>query len=112
MRSMYVICPVRNANPDITRAIREYVWKFRGWGWKVHFPPDDVDQNDPTGEGICDAHLAAMLDADEVHVFWDEASKGSHFDLGMAYALGKVIVGVQQLSEPSEGKSYWNALLA
>lgn len=31
-----------------------------------------------------------MREADLVLVFWDMSSKGSHFDLGMAWALDKI----------------------
>ena len=35
-------------------------------------------------------HLEAMLGCEEVHVWWDPTSSGSHFDLGMAYMLHAV----------------------
>ena len=75
------------------------------------FPPDDAPQDDPTGAAICITHLAAMRDADEVHVFWDVESYGSHFDLGMAYALKKRIVPVscERIDKPR--KSYWKAVI-
>jgi len=109
--NIYVICAVRNASPFRVNAIREHVERLREAGHHVHFPPDDVNQDDPTGEEICHAHLTAMIAADEVHVFWDVESKGSHFDLGMAYALDKKIVpGLNEHPEPP-GKSYWKAVI-
>ncbi len=110
--NIYVICAVRNASPFRVNVIREHVERLREEGHHVHFPPDDVDQNDPTGEGICRVHLAAMIKADEVHVFWDVESKGSHFDLGMAYALGKKIVPSYIENPDPPGKSYWKAVIA
>lgn len=71
----------------------------------------DAPQDCPTGQQICEVHLAAMRAADEVHVIWDVDSKGSHFDLGMAYALGKPIVGVETLQPDTPGKSYWKAVI-
>lgn len=110
--NIYVICAVRNANPERVSAIREYVEQHRYCGHKVHFPPDDAPQEDPTGEAICRTHLAAMLEADEVHVFWDVKSSGSHFDLGMAYAMGKKLVPVFCEHPDGPEKSYWKVMNA
>jgi hypothetical protein len=109
--NVYIICAVRNANPDRLKTIRDYAQDLREAGHRVHFPPDDAPQDDPTGAAICATHLAAMRNADEVHVFWDVESFGSHFDLGMAYALNKRIVPVscERIDEP--GKSYWKAII-
>lgn len=84
----------------------------RSDGSRVHFPPDDAPQDDPTGLAICQTHLRAMKLADEVHVFWDVESKGSHFDLGMAYALGKKIVPIECEHPDGDGKSYWKVMNA
>lgn len=109
--NIYIICAVRNADADRVSSIRQYVEQQRYCGHVVHFPPDDAPQGDPTGEGICRTHLAAMKEADEVHVFWDVESKGSHFDLGMAYALGKSVVPVHCERLDGPGKSYWKVML-
>lgn len=107
-----MICGVRDADPERIAFLRAYAKAQRREGHTVHFPPDDVPQDDPTGTEICAAHLRAMQKADEVHVFWNVNSKGSHFDLGMAYALGKVILPVEcELPDPP-GKSYWKVMCA
>lgn len=103
---IYVICPVRNADPETLAMIERHVASTEAAGHEVHFPPRDVDQDDPTGERICREHLAAMKLADEVHVFWDAKSSGSHFDLGMAWALGKRCVPVHLFQPDGQGKSY------
>lgn len=110
--NVYVICAVRNATPDRVVAIRAYAEMLRAQGHHVHFPPDNAPQEDPTGEAICRTHLAAMREADEVHVFWDVKSSGSHFDLGMAYALGKQIVPVECEHPDGPEKSYWKVMCA
>lgn len=110
--NIYIICSVREADPVSTEEVRQYVQKLRGEGHEVHFPNDDVDQDDPTGARICSEHAVAMREADEVHVFWDVNSKGSHFDLGMAYILNKTIVGVKTMQPDNAGKSYWKAVIA
>lgn len=103
---IYIICPVRNTNPEIQDSILAYVHKLENDGHMVHFPPRDVDQTDPTGIIICRKHHAAMVDADEVHAVWDSTSYGSHFDLGMAYALGKKVVIERLIHPDTEGKSF------
>jgi len=109
--NVYIICSVREADPAYTEKVRKYVHSLRADGHDVHFPPDDVDQDDPTGARICAEHGEAMMEADEVHVFWDVNSKGSHFDLGMAYILGKPIVGVDIAEPDPPYKSYWKAVI-
>lgn len=110
--NIYIICAVRNSTPDRVAKIRGYVERARADGHKVHFPPDDVRQDDPTGNAICEAHLQAMKAADEVHVFWDVESKGSHFDLGMAYALGVKLIPVVAEHPDGPEKSYWKVINA
>lgn len=109
---IYIICAVRNASPDRVKEIRAYAEAKRTEGHHVHFPPDDAPQDDPTGEAICRTHLAAMRNADEVHVFWDVKSSGSHFDLGMAYALGINLVPVACEQPDGPEKSYWKVMTA
>ena len=111
-RAIYIICAVRNATVERVRAIRAYAETQRRLGHRVHFPPDDAPQDDSTGLAICRTHLAAMKDCDEVHVFWDVESKGSHFDLGMAYALGKKLVPVECEHPDGPEKSYWKVMCA
>jgi len=101
--NIYILCPVRNGVPI---EAREYAEEMKGAGHAVHFPPDDAPQDDPTGNAICFTHLKAMRECDSVHVFWDVNSKGSHFDLGMAYALGKHVLIVKLYQPDTEGKSY------
>lgn len=110
-KHVYIICAVRGAPQARIDQLREYANSLRGAaGYTVHFPPDDAPQSDPTGSEICHAHRKAMLAADEVHVFWDVDSKGSHFDLGMAYALDKRIVPVMCERPDNDGKSYWKVM--
>lgn len=112
MKRIYIICPVRGAPEDAIGKFRAYAERLRAAHNEVHFPPDDAPQDDPTGVEICRAHYAAMSCADEAHVFWDVQSSGSHFDLGMAYALGIRIVPVECIRPDGEGKSYWKVICA
>lgn len=106
--NIYIICPVRNGTPD---EITEYVESLEREGHSVHFPPRDVDQDDPTGARICREHRDYMKIADRVDVFWDVMSSGSHFDLGMAYGLGVPINLVKAYQPDREGKSYQKAVM-
>lgn len=110
--NIYIICPVRGADAWRLSAMAQYAAKKRAEGHVVHFPPDSVDQSDPIGLRICEEHRAAMERADEVHVLWHSESKGSHFDLGMAFALRKKIVAAQQITQDVDGKSYWKVICA
>lgn len=87
-RRVYLICPVRRCTPEVRAEMDAYVAGLEARGYEVHYPPRDVDQrNDDGGVRICMEHLDAMMGCDEIHAWWDPASSGSHFDLGMAYML-------------------------
>ncbi len=89
-KKVYLICPVRNADVTEKKQLDDYVDNLEAKGISVHYPPRDVDQTDDgIGYGISDAHRKAMIECDEIHVFWNGKSIGSHFDLGMAFMLQK-----------------------
>jgi nucleoside 2-deoxyribosyltransferase len=47
----------------------------------------------------------AIRVADEVHIFYSSKSQGTHFDMGVAFALDKKIIIVES-EEFGEGKSF------
>lgn len=104
----FLICPVRGLAPDAHAAI---VGKLEAEGFKVHWPPRDTNQDDPTGLRICRDNTAAIASSDVVHVVWDGKSQGCLFDLGVAFAFGKKLIPVD-LPEPTEGKSFQNMMRA
>ena len=56
-----------------------------------------------------------MLACKEVHVFWDPNSKGSHFDLGMAFMLSatrEMPIVIARPVETTPNRSYGNILRA
>lgn len=86
MKNIYLICPVRNISDEVKKKLDEYVCGLEyNEEVKVHYPPRDVDQNDPIGYTICLNHSIAMSCADEVHIWYDPNSIGSIFDLGMTF---------------------------
>ena len=105
---VYILCPVRNTSDKQKKEVDSYIETLESQGIDVH-SYKNVDQNDKTGYEIVMGHLRGMQSSDEVHVFWDVKSKGSHCDLGMALALGKRIKMVKCF-EDNKGKSYWKAL--
>jgi nucleoside 2-deoxyribosyltransferase len=105
-KKIYLVCPVRNCTPDQKIEMDEYVRLCESFGHQVHYPPRDVDQTDPTGITICTEHGKFMETCDEVHLFWDVNSKGSHFDLGMAWALKKPVILITAYESDPNNKSY------
>ena len=109
--NIYIICPVRSVTKEQQQEIDNYALSLEKEGHFVHNPKYAVDQNDATGWGICSGHLDFMRQADRVDIFWDVYSSGSHFDLGMAFALGKPVKLVRQYHEDGEGKSYAKVIM-
>jgi hypothetical protein len=110
-----MICPVRNCDPALRRLTDEYVSRLETDGYHVYYPPRDADQSDDgVGLAVNESNRKAMLLADEVHVFWDPQSYGSHFDLGMAFVLQTtrdlpIVLAVAVASTPQ--KSYTNVVV-
>lgn len=103
-RRIFLICTVRNISDDIKTAQEAYVRTLEAEGATVHYPPRDTNQT-ASGIDICRQNFHAILNANEVHVFYNETSQGIHFDMGMAFALGKKIVVASNIPY-GEGKSY------
>jgi len=102
---IYIICPVRNQTSEQGVDIEEYIKELEK-DHTVFYPKRDAPQKCETGYKIVESELKAIKNADEVHVFWDINSKGSHFDLGMCYALNKKII-IKHLFNPDVNeKSY------
>ena len=107
---IYIICPVRNQTEEQVSTIMLHATRLRVFfGHTVHVPMLDAPQEDETGYYICCVHCRAMEEADRVDVFWDESSLGSHFDLGMAFALRKKLNLVEVFNGSTE-KSYLSFL--
>jgi hypothetical protein len=80
-------------------------------GWDVHWPPRDTNQVDDTGLKICTENWVAIKDAEVVYFVWDGKSQGCLFDLGMAFAMNKMVIPLE-LPEPTDGKSFQNMVTA
>ncbi len=116
MGSVYIVCPVTSATPQQTAAIRAYVEHLEADGHRVYWPARDTIQDDPTGGwNVCEQNARAIMAADEIHVWWDRTSRGSIFDIGVAWALrmlGKSqrVVLANTFDVP-EGKAFEKVLL-
>jgi nucleoside 2-deoxyribosyltransferase len=104
----FLICPVRNSEAE---DYEEVVNQIEALGFTLHFPLRDTEQHDHTGSGyrICEENRAAIEASDVIFVVWDGESQGSLFDLGMAFALRKRVIGLD-LPESSGGKSFQNMI--
>lgn len=107
---IYVVCPVRVETEEHTPVLEKYLKDMESQGHEVFFPKRDAPQKSSTGFDIIESELFAIKCADEVHVLWDENSKGSHFDLGMAFALRKKIVFKHFFTPVENKKCYPRAL--
>ncbi|MCP4651447.1 MAG: hypothetical protein GY853_15380 [PVC group bacterium] len=87
---IFIISTVRNAKDDYITKLENYVQKLELMGNEVHLPHRDTNQNN-NGYAICQFNKNAIYDSDEVHIFYNSNSQGTHFDMGVAFAFGKKI---------------------
>lgn len=105
---IFIICTVRSATPEYRKRLEEYVANLEAAGHIVHLPHRDTNQNG-TGFEICTQNGDAIATSDEVHIFYNTESQGTHFDMGVAFALKKVIKFVDRTILTPE-KSFKNML--
>lgn len=103
-KKIFIICSVRGASDEYREKLEQYVSDLEERGYKIHLPHRDTNQQ-ARGIEICKQNMEAIKEADEVHIFYNHTSQGTHFDMGVAFALGKDIVVVEN-EEFGEGKSY------
>lgn len=101
---IFIICSVRNATDTDRLKLETYVSKLEADGHQVHLPHRDTNQAQ-SGFEICRANAQAIVNSDEVHVFYTAESQGTHFDLGAAFALGRRLVVVENIPY-GVGKSF------
>lgn len=118
---VFLISPVRDINPETLAKITEYVATLEYHGKKVYWPYRDTDQNDPVGIRICYDNFSNIIEAHEIHIWYDQKSQGSIFDCGGVFMLlvlrrhKKLVIAnkdeVEQHAVPGK-KSFENVLLA
>lgn len=97
-RKVYLICPVQRATQGEVSKLEVYVKRLEFEGILVHWPQRDTDQTPKDTAPVMDQNRRAIEWANEVHIFYSPTSRGSIFDLGIAYALGKPI----KIANPEE----------
>ena len=111
--NIYIICPVRDASQEQKEKLKAYKESLQAQGHTAYYPADDnpYEDTDKIGYVICEENRRATIEADEIHIFWDATSKGTLFDLGMAFALNKPlkIVNFDELVF-TKGKSFTNMI--
>ena len=111
--NIYIICPVNNATEQQKEKLKAYKELLQTQGHTAYYPADDNphEETDDIGYIICEENRRATIEADEIHIFWDATSKGTLFDLGMAFALNKPlkIVNFDELVF-TEKKSFTNMI--
>ena len=108
MKKVFIICTVRGASTEYQKELEDYVELQEAKGTKVHLPHRDTNQND-TGYNICNQNANAISMADEIHIFYNPDSQGTHFDMGVAFSLNKKIIIVKS-PEYGSGKSFMRML--
>lgn len=106
--TIFIICTIRSSTQEYLDKLEKYVSDLENKGTKVYAPHRDTNQM-ALGYEICKQNMQGIIDADEVHIFYNSKSQGTHFDMGMAFALGKKIIIVE--NEPlTEWKSFQRML--
>lgn len=109
---IFIICPVRNVTKIEKGKIEQWVSSLEARNIKVHWPQRDTDQKDDIGLRICEDNKEAISNADEIHIYWNKDSKGSLFDIGMAFSLNKPIKIINREDvKKTPHKSFENVLL-
>lgn len=94
MKRIFIICSVRNTTDEYKAILEKYTQALEKEGHIVHLPHRDTNQL-ATGFEICSQNKEAIKNADEVHIFYSSQSTGTHFDMGVAFAMSKKIVIVE-----------------
>ena len=102
--NIFIICSVRGMDDMYRANLEDYVGGLEADGCNVHLPHRDTNQ-DSSGWDICRENAYAIHSADEVHIFYSPDSKGTHFDMGVAFAFGKKLVVVENVKY-DKGKSF------
>jgi len=102
---------VRNITNGWKVGLTTYAEHLESLGHQVYFPLKNTKQNSSELE-ICEENRLAIMDADEVHMAWDGKSEGCLFDFGMAFALQKKIMPIDNfiIRTGANEKSFINLL--
>jgi len=116
MKRGFVICTVRGASEEYKKELEDFVAKKESEGWIMHLPHRDTNQN-ARGLDICRENFNAISTADRIFIFYNPDSQGTHFDMGVAFAIAELVrmgemngpplnIEIVKNIEFGEGKSY------
>jgi nucleoside 2-deoxyribosyltransferase len=108
-KKAFVICSVRKATAEMLEELDRIYEKYTKLGYDVYLPHKRTNQ-EGSGYAICTENYEAISKANIVIVVYYKESTGTHFDMGMAFALGKEIIVEHALIE-SGGKHYARMLM-
>lgn len=102
---IFLISPVAKAELRTQKRIRAYVKGIEKAGHHIHWPFRDTKQDDPTGGfEICRKNFSEILDADEIHIWYDETSGGSKFDMGAVFMLVEMLKEKKKIVIVNDGE--------
>jgi nucleoside 2-deoxyribosyltransferase len=105
MKKVFIICTVRGASDEYKQKLEDYVKSLEDKNIEVHLPHRDTNQ-DASGYEICNQNAQAIAMCDEVHIFYNPDSQGTHFDMGVAFAYGRKMVVVENVEYDPAKKSF------
>jgi len=88
-KTVFLICPVRGIIEEEKKYLEGFINGWETPGYKLHYPPRDTNQNDPTGLNICRENRAAIIKSESVILYYNPTSTGTYFDIGMTFAARK-----------------------
>lgn len=105
---VFIICSVRGMDKDYLDKLFRYAESLEAEGKTVYLPPRDTNQS-LSGLDINKSNREGIKNADEIHVFYNPNSSGTHFDLGQAFAFKKPIKIIEEIELPT-GSVYNNTI--
>ena len=103
---IYLIGPVRHASQEMVIKLNDRVQALEMAGHTVYYPARDTRQ-DASELEIAAQNRDAIVAADLVLFTWDGESEGCLFDLGVAFALEKMVQPLPSLMPAlTEEKSF------
>jgi len=89
LESIFIISPVRKSTPENELEIKAYQRALQATGIESYYPLIDTNQNDSVGLTISKTNKEAIKKRDEVHIYYEQTSRGSFFDTGMSFYFNK-----------------------
>lgn len=88
MKKVFFISPVARATGELRAELEAYVKNLEENNHEVHLPHRDTQQKDSTGGyNVCKTNARAIMNCDEIHIWYEETSGGSKFDIGVTFTL-------------------------